>query len=50
VYRLSPTAELRIYGASLGGQVLLLCAAPTSIYDDWRPVFGDIIASVRRSS
>jgi hypothetical protein len=50
VYRLSGDQELRVYGASVGGEVLLICAAPTSIYDDWRPTFGDILASVRRSS
>jgi hypothetical protein len=50
VYRLSPDEELRIYGASIGGELLLICAAPTAVYDDWRPTFGDILASVRRSS
>jgi hypothetical protein len=50
VYRLSPDEELRVYGALVGGELLVLFAAPTAVYDDWRPTFGDILASVRRSS
>jgi hypothetical protein len=50
VYRLSGDEELRVYGASVGGQVLLLFAAPTAIYDDWKPTFEDILDSVRASS
>jgi hypothetical protein len=50
VYRLSGDQELRIYGASVGGQVLLIFAAPTAIYDDWKPTFDDILDSVRPSS
>jgi hypothetical protein len=50
VYRLSGDQELRVYGASVGGELLLIFAAPTSVYDDWRPTFGDILASVRHSS
>jgi serine/threonine protein kinase len=50
VYRLSGDQELRVYGASVGGKILLLFAAPTAIYDDWKPTFIDILDSVRRSS
>ncbi|NYJ06382.1 serine/threonine-protein kinase [Petropleomorpha daqingensis] len=50
VYRLSGDQELRIYGASVGGKILLVFAAPTSIYDDWKPTFDDILASVQHSS
>jgi hypothetical protein len=42
--------ELRVYGASVGGQVLLIFAAPTAICDDWKPTFVDVLGSVHASS
>jgi serine/threonine protein kinase len=50
VYRLSGDEELRVYGAAVGGQVLLIFAAPTAVYDDWKPTFDDVLGSVRPSS
>jgi hypothetical protein len=30
--------------------VLLIFAAPTAIYDDWKPTFDDVLHSVQPSS
>ncbi|MGY1808875.1 serine/threonine-protein kinase [Blastococcus sp. SYSU D00669] len=48
-YRLGE-ADLGIHGVVVGGEILLICAAPESIFDDWRPTFEEITASVRATS
>jgi hypothetical protein len=47
--RLSGDQELRIYGASVGGEILLICAAPSAIFEDWQPICDEVIASVRHT-
>ena len=48
--RLSDDQELQLYGAVVREQVLVMCAAPTAVFDEWQETFEQIIASVERTS
>ena len=48
--RLSDDQELQLYGAVVRDEVLLMCAAPTNVFDGWQDTFERIVASAEPTS